>query len=49
MQREQTARAHAAAEVLAAKHDAATWQAKLQQQAAELAALQHRMPQQVTF
>ena len=37
MQREQSERAHAAAEVLAAKHEAAAWQARLQQQAADMA------------
>ena len=32
LQKEQLERAHAAAEVIAAKHEAAAWQARLQQQ-----------------
>lgn len=49
MQRAQSERAHAAAEVIAAKHEAAAWQAKLQQQAADMAACaQHNAPGQVT-
>ena len=49
LQREQLERAHSAAEVLAAKHKAAAWQAKLQQQAADMAAYaQHSAPGQVT-
>ncbi len=47
MQGEQAQRAHAAAEILAAKHEAAAWRAKLQQVTAELAASQQRMPSQV--
>ena len=47
MQREQAQRAHAAAEILAAKHEAAAWRAKLQQATADLASFQQRMPSQV--
>ena len=49
VQREQSERAHAAAEVIAAKHEVAAWQAKLQHQAADMAACaQHSAPGQVT-
>lgn len=47
MQREQAQRAHAAAEILAAKHEAAAWRAKLQQATVDLASFRRRMPSQV--
>ena len=44
LQKEQLERAHAAAEVIAAKHEAAAWQARLQQQAADMAASAQLFP-----